>query len=223
MARPGQPAPRRRGHRHTAYLGLAALDPFLDLAAEHGKGVIIVARSSSPEGSAVQTAVTVHGTGVGGTTPAGGFHLSRLGGPILAPGFAAAAATWRPLGKIRDVVRQSLVGDQLTETVLSLGSGGCRVLDVGCGQGTQSLRLARQGHRVVGLDSSADLLARLRASLEAEPAPVRPRGSRGRRGGAYGSSATISRVHRPTANSSRRCSPPSERSVDVIPTGASPR
>lgn len=68
------------------------------------------------------------------------------------------------------------MGDQLTETVLSLGSGGCRVLGVGCGQGTQSLRLARQGHRVVGLDSSADLLARLRASLEAEPAPVRRRG-----------------------------------------------
>lgn len=100
----------------TAYLGLAALDPFLDLAFEHAKGVIVVARSSNPEGTAVQSATTADGptvadhllaeiaalnerTGhapyggvgavVGGTTAAGGFDISRLGGPVLAPGFGA--------------------------------------------------------------------------------------------------------------------------------------
>lgn len=90
--------------------------------------------------------------------------------------FAPAAEAWAErLGKIRDVVRQSLVGEQLAEVSRSLAKGGCRVLDVGCGQGTQALRLARQGHRVVGLDSSAELLAHFRASLSAEPAPVRRR------------------------------------------------
>lgn len=104
----------------TAYLGLAALAPLLDMAAAQGNGVIVVARSSNPEGAVVQTAVTANGTGVadhllaeiaaineqggrapygtvgavvGGTTTAGGFDLSRLGGPILAPGFGAQGAT----------------------------------------------------------------------------------------------------------------------------------
>lgn len=90
--------------------------------------------------------------------------------------FAPAAAAWAGrLGKIRDVVRQSLVAEQLDELLVSLGAPDCRVLDVGCGQGTQALRLARVGCRVVGLDSSKELLARFRTSLEAEPAPVRGR------------------------------------------------
>ena len=47
-----------------------------------------------------------------------------------------------------------------------------RVLDIGCGQGTQALRLARRGHIVAGLDSSAQLLDDFRAALAAEPAEV---------------------------------------------------
>lgn len=107
--------------------------------------------------------------------------VGRRGRPLAAGAsltgkFAPAAAAWAGrLGKIRDVVRQSLVGEQLDEATTSLLTGDCRVLDVGCGQGTQALRLARQGHRVTGLDSSEHLLARFRATLEAEPAPVRQR------------------------------------------------
>lgn len=67
------------------------------------------------------------------------------------------------------------MGEQLDEALTLLATVGCRVLDVGCGQGTQALRLARRGCMVVGLDSSVDLLARSRASLEAEPAPVQER------------------------------------------------
>ncbi len=91
--------------------------------------------------------------------------------------FAPAAEAWVDrLGKIRDVVRQSLVGEQLEDALTSFGGEPVRrVLDVGCGQGTQALRLARQGHSVVGLDSSADLLARFRAGLEVESEPVRRR------------------------------------------------
>ena len=102
----------------TPYLGLAALDPFFETAVVHGNGVIVVARSSNPEGRAVQTAVTDQGLAVadevlsgvarlnqetapygtvgavvGGTTRAGGFDIARLGGPVLAPGFGAQGAT----------------------------------------------------------------------------------------------------------------------------------
>lgn len=91
--------------------------------------------------------------------------------------FAPAAGAWAArLGQVRDVVRQTLVAEQLAEVVPGHGAEeGFRVLDVGCGQGTQALRLARQGHRVVGLDSSPDLLARFRASLDGEPVHVRRR------------------------------------------------
>ncbi len=50
-----------------------------------------------------------------------------------------------------------------------------RVLDIGCGQGTQVLNLARRGHVVTGLDSSGVLLADLGRSLRGEPPEVRDR------------------------------------------------
>jgi len=50
-----------------------------------------------------------------------------------------------------------------------------RVLDVGCGQGTQSLLLARRGHLITGLDSSPQLLDDFRAGLAGEPPEVADR------------------------------------------------
>lgn len=88
-------------------------------------------------------------------------------------GFAGAEGRWQErLGRLRDVVRQELVARQLGER---LPAPPLRILDAGCGQGTQTLRLARRGHRVTGLDSSAELLARLREDLAAEPPDVRGR------------------------------------------------
>ncbi|MFJ9152753.1 methyltransferase domain-containing protein [Streptomyces sp. NPDC102270] len=50
-----------------------------------------------------------------------------------------------------------------------------RVLDVGMGQGTQSLRLARAGHQVTGLERDSTMVAAAREALSAEPEGIRER------------------------------------------------
>ncbi|MFE4670724.1 class I SAM-dependent methyltransferase [Streptomyces sp. NPDC056716] len=50
-----------------------------------------------------------------------------------------------------------------------------RVLDVGMGQGTQSLRLARAGHQVTGVEQDATMIAAARSALAAEPEGIRER------------------------------------------------
>jgi S-adenosylmethionine-dependent methyltransferase len=82
---------------------------------------------------------------------------------------------WRALlGKARDVVRQALVTHQLAEH-LPEPREGLEALDVGCGQGTQMLELARRGYRVTGVDISEDLLAIAEAARDGEPPEVRGR------------------------------------------------
>ena len=100
------------------YLGLGALAPLVRLAARNGRGVLVVARSSNPEGRDLQQAVTADGTAVedmllaeiaalngspdvpsgtvgavvGRDAGALAFALSQLGGVILAPGLGAQGA-----------------------------------------------------------------------------------------------------------------------------------
>jgi orotidine-5'-phosphate decarboxylase len=100
------------------YLGLGALMPLVRLAAANGRGVMVVARSSNPEGRDLQRAVTSQGTAVedmllaeiaalnnapevpagtvgaviGATLEPSEFALSQLGGVILAPGLGAQGA-----------------------------------------------------------------------------------------------------------------------------------
>lgn len=81
----------------------------------------------------------------------------------------------RMLGRLRDVVRQHVVAAQLSEVLERIGIRQARVLDVGCGQGTQALLLARARHDVTGLDISAELLARFETALAGEPPDVRSR------------------------------------------------
>ncbi|MCI3246422.1 MULTISPECIES: class I SAM-dependent methyltransferase [Streptomyces] len=50
-----------------------------------------------------------------------------------------------------------------------------RVLDVGMGQGTQALRLARAGHQVTGLEQDATMVAAARRALAGEPEGIRER------------------------------------------------
>ena len=91
----------------------------------------------------------------------------------MSTAFTAGEGNWQArLGKLRDAVRQELVTRQLAA---ELPPPPVRVIDLGCGQGTQALRLARRGYEVTGVDASADLLARFERDLAAEPAEVRAR------------------------------------------------
>ena len=91
----------------------------------------------------------------------------------MSTAFTAGEQHWQArLGKLRDVVRQELVARQLER---ELPPAPVRIVDLGCGQGTQALRLARRGYDVTGVDASADLLARFERDLAAEPAGVRGR------------------------------------------------
>ncbi|MFJ8041037.1 class I SAM-dependent methyltransferase [Kitasatospora sp. NPDC096147] len=89
-------------------------------------------------------------------------------------GALPTAATWLERhGGLRNLVRQELVTRQLGAQLAGLA--GLRVLDVGCGQGTQALRLARAGHLVTGLDPDPVTLGAAQAALAAEPDEVRMR------------------------------------------------
>lgn len=71
--------------------------------------------------------------------------------------FGGVEQTWiGRLTTLRNVVRQEVIARQLADHV----GPGMTVLDVGCGQGTQAVGLARRGCVVTGVDRSADLLAR---------------------------------------------------------------
>ncbi|HTQ93112.1 MAG TPA: class I SAM-dependent methyltransferase, partial [Streptosporangiaceae bacterium] len=91
----------------------------------------------------------------------------------MSTAFTAGERDWQArLGKLRDVVRQEMVARQLGR---ELPAPPVRIIDLGCGQGTQALRLARLGYDVTGVDASAGLLARFERDLAAEPAAVRGR------------------------------------------------
>ncbi|WP_084129524.1 orotidine-5'-phosphate decarboxylase [Demequina sp. NBRC 110055] len=103
------------------YLGFGSLQPALSLAAEHGKGIFVLALTSNPEGPEVQHARGANGEAVAaamvrqasalndGAEPMGdvglvvgatvgsavsdlGIGLDGLNGPILAPGAGAQGA-----------------------------------------------------------------------------------------------------------------------------------
>jgi SAM-dependent methyltransferase len=89
--------------------------------------------------------------------------------------FEPGVARWLGnLGQVRDEVRQTLVHRQLVYH-LPDAPPALRVLDAGCGQGTQALLLARLGHEVTGVDLSSELLRSAREAAARETAEVRGR------------------------------------------------
>jgi SAM-dependent methyltransferase len=86
---------------------------------------------------------------------------------------ANASQIWRGvLGGTRDVIRQELVFRQLTEHV---SGRSLRVLDIGCGQGSQAVRLAWAGHQVTGVDPSPEMQGLFKQARDEQPAHVRDR------------------------------------------------
>lgn len=75
------------------------------------------------------------------------------------------------------MVRQELVTRQLDEQIAGRFPVGqrLRVLDVGMGQGTQALRLARAGHQVTGIEREPTMIAAAREALAGEPEGIRER------------------------------------------------
>ncbi len=108
------------------YLGLGALAPCIELAGKTGRGVIVVTRSSNPEGRSLQEATTASGASVedellqeiaawnaapgipagtvgaviGATLTPSAFALSQLGGVIVAPGLGAQGAGPKEVGAL---------------------------------------------------------------------------------------------------------------------------
>jgi S-adenosylmethionine-dependent methyltransferase len=100
--------------------------------------------------------------------------------------FATGETRWiELLGNLRNTIRQEVIRRQLAD----YATAGMTVLDVGCGQGTQAIQLAKLGCVVTGLEPSDDLRARcavaaseagveielLTGSLEQSTAPLRDR------------------------------------------------
>jgi len=128
------------------------------------------------------TSRTAFGTSKFNTWPARGVREGSTSGPAALrwraveghDRFAPGVTKWTEgLGKVRDAVRQELVGRQLVAHLPLACSRQLEVLDAGCGQGT--VALARLGHHVLGVDLSVELLELARQAASGEPAEVRSR------------------------------------------------
>jgi orotidine-5'-phosphate decarboxylase len=114
------------------YLGFGSLRPVMDVAAEHGGGVFVLALTSNPEGASVQRAIGPDGRTVAqhiideisqvnaGAEPLGsigvvvgatvgdtGHNFTDINGPMLAPGLGFQGATAADLRRVfgRDLRR----------------------------------------------------------------------------------------------------------------------
>jgi orotidine-5'-phosphate decarboxylase len=135
------------------YLGVGALAPVIDKAVANGGGVFVLARTSNPEGRAVQLARfpdgrTVAqaivdevsqvnagvaplgdiGVVVGATAVEGALDLTVLNGPMLAPGLGAQGATPDDLRRVFGAELSAVVPSYSRE-VLAHGPSGSAMRD----------------------------------------------------------------------------------------------
>jgi S-adenosylmethionine-dependent methyltransferase len=90
-------------------------------------------------------------------------------------GFVAGREVWLARGGLlRDAVRQAMVTRQLAQH-LPAPSSAPVVVDVGAGQGTQAIALARNGFDVLGIEPDPVMRERFAIAAAAEPAPVSAR------------------------------------------------
>jgi orotidine-5'-phosphate decarboxylase len=142
------------------YLGVGSLAPMFETAGAHGGGVFVLARTSNPEGGSVQLARTSDGTTVaqavadaiaqlnGGVQPLGsnglvvgatvgdsGLDLTRVNGPLLAPGLGAQGARPKDLRTVFGVDLSAVLPSYSREvlragpTVAGLRAAADRLLD----------------------------------------------------------------------------------------------
>jgi S-adenosylmethionine-dependent methyltransferase len=96
-----------------------------------------------------------------------------VGFPVAEGTFGGGRPGWLDrLGNVRNVVRQEMISRQLDK---HLPDPAARVLDVGAGQGTQSIRLARVGHQVLAVEPDPQMRAVFQAALSAERVDVQGR------------------------------------------------
>ncbi|MDL9979786.1 orotidine-5'-phosphate decarboxylase [Microbacterium candidum] len=131
------------------YLGVGALSGTFDVAAQHGKGLFVLAATSNPEGAVLQSAAAGErtvaaqvaaevgernggaqlgsfGLVVGATLDRGAFGLTDevlSGTPILAPGFGFQGARPADLGRLFDAVAVNVVASE-SRSILSAGPEG---------------------------------------------------------------------------------------------------
>ena len=78
---------------------------------------------------------------------------------------ALAGRWWDPSGPMRELHRMNPLRTRWVDQRIRrrFGSGGVRLLDVGCGAGLAAEAFARMGHEVLGIDAAADAIAAARA------------------------------------------------------------
>lgn len=153
------------------FLGAASLQPAVDLALAHGRGVFLLALTSNPEGRTVQHARDADGRSVA----AGLVDYARahnVAGPTEAPGAGAAAETGTPVGPLGSVglVVGATTGSAVRELGLDLAASRAPLLAPGVGaQGAGGAELAE----VFGDARGAVLASSSRAVLGAGPGGLR--------------------------------------------------
>ncbi len=149
------------------FLGYESLRPALDLAAQNGRGLFVLALTSNPEGATVQHAVPTAASGAPGEAGAAGADARSVAGDIVAGvtrDNADAAAAGR-LGSVGMVVGATIAAD-IARLGLDLAAADAPLLAPGIGaQGGSGRELAE----AVGAARGAILAASSREVLRAGP------------------------------------------------------